>query len=472
MQMAKIGYAGAAAKPRPVPPETLYDLARRFNSVLLTGIATGTIPSNREAQSLSNSLFFAFSPKPFKPDREESIPANKQDLWCLLRPGDYVILSDGVTHHVTTVDRVSRDKDEVVFLDAWPERFFLLKGRNVKGVRAHPLPEGNYTLLTITREELLRVIAGLVTLDDPGLIEHYFSKINPRARFDPSVRVAFGLALLDFGDDRFANEAAPHLEEAAKLAEKARDPKQRARALRGAVLALRLDFYDQRARGGATRAEGITQKLKELVGRGQGEELEPGSTADDYYRLGSAAGRAGDLDAAIRHYGTAIEANPRLEGAYLYRGIAKSKRGDYPGVIVDMTEALKLNRQNEATLQKEIEKQPERGPVQKEDDERAKRSLTFLRVQALENRGRAYLLTKKMMEARSDAHELLQFAPERPEGFALQALCEVAAGHIEYARAYAQEAVHRARGTRLQRAYEAIFRSLLEGDVLPESEPR
>jgi len=50
----------------------------------------------------------------------------------------------------------------------------------------------------------------------------------------------------------------------------------------------------------------------------------------------------GDLKRAIQFYGKAIQLNPNFAHAYLYRGIAKGKRGQYQGAIADCDQAIRL----------------------------------------------------------------------------------------------------------------------------------
>lgn len=55
------------------------------------------------------------------------------DLWHLVEPGDTAFLTDGVTHHVTTV--AQKDDAVIRFADAWPEEFLLLAGGNAIGAQ-------------------------------------------------------------------------------------------------------------------------------------------------------------------------------------------------------------------------------------------------------------------------------------------------------------------------------------------------
>jgi hypothetical protein len=91
-------------------------------------------------------------------------------------------------------------------------------------------------------------------------------------------------------------------------------------------------------------------ELKELWDRYGKESIIGSNRAIDNFRLGKRAGDASDLDSAILFFTRAIERKLDYQEAYLYRGVAKVKKGDATGVVADATEALKLNAQARVTL--------------------------------------------------------------------------------------------------------------------------
>src|SRR5262249_13700808 len=153
------------------------------------------------------------------------------------------------------------------FFDAWPDEIFLRKGQNLAGVEAKLVPDGGGKLIEVTKDEFLQVIRGLITLDDPGFLEWYFA-ISPAARSDPTTHLAFGLALLNFGDDRFIGDAADHLSKSAQIARKVRDTKLEARAVEKTALAFELSYFDLLTRGDEAGAQFVLKRLRDLAGRG------------------------------------------------------------------------------------------------------------------------------------------------------------------------------------------------------------
>ena len=117
---------------------------------------------------MTDSLYFAFRTDQIEMPQPEIIAVPSEDLWCLVRVGDAVLLSDEITHHYTTVGKIDRKDARIYFSDPWSEKSFLLKDKNEAGVAA----ELKGTLIGISRAEFERVIIGVLTLDDLGLLDH------------------------------------------------------------------------------------------------------------------------------------------------------------------------------------------------------------------------------------------------------------------------------------------------------------
>ena len=64
----------------------------------------------------------------------DAIPVPREDLWWLAAPNDLLLVSDRITHHYTTVERVSTASERIYLLDDLPDRIFLKEGLNSAGV--------------------------------------------------------------------------------------------------------------------------------------------------------------------------------------------------------------------------------------------------------------------------------------------------------------------------------------------------
>jgi len=151
------------------------------------------------------------------------VPISKQGFWYLLRPGDAVLLSDGHTAHYSTVYAVDRQFETVDFLDHWPDRIFLLAELNNAGVIAQLITGPQQSkLVRITRNEFEQVILGLSSVDSTDVIDDFF-EIFPDAERNASVRLAFGMQLLEAADAHqptLFEDAVVHLETAYHLTQK------------------------------------------------------------------------------------------------------------------------------------------------------------------------------------------------------------------------------------------------------------
>lgn len=87
----------------------------------------------------------------------------------------------------------------------------------------------------------------------------------------------------------------------------------------------------------------IAKELEDLSKAYGKRVLTQYKTAEDFYRLGNAAGRAERLDDAATLYSWAVKINGDYEEAYLYRGVAFAKQGDLNKAVDDFTKTLSLN---------------------------------------------------------------------------------------------------------------------------------
>ena len=228
-------HASTEKKPRPLPTISLYDHKQRLYATFMS--EEGPIPE---------AVSYVFYADKYRSSPEKAVALPSEHLWWLAAPQDDLLLSDRITHHYTTVAQVDRAEERIYFHDEWPEDFFLLKGRNTIGAAAR-LDKG----LSISKSEFLKAVVGLVTLDTPALIEHYFAAFSERRR-NPDTLLRFGLTLLDAEKESLlALLTSGYLLEALQLAELAGDSKIAALAASKAYVAMVCGAY------GATIARDI-----------------------------------------------------------------------------------------------------------------------------------------------------------------------------------------------------------------------
>lgn len=142
-------------------------------------------------------IFWILYNKRFKLDRPEYIAVNKSFLWDIVRPGDFVELSDRTTSHLTLVFKIDRIKDIIYFIDPWPTMFFLQQGRNAAGVKSKSLSLGiSRKILSINKNEYLKVIRGTLTIGKVEFINKLLASF-PNLKSDPIVQLGIGTSLVN-----------------------------------------------------------------------------------------------------------------------------------------------------------------------------------------------------------------------------------------------------------------------------------
>ena len=129
MLLAGPQYAGHEDNARKLPAWTLPDFRSRSEASLQCAIGSGM-------QNVSDALYFCFYSNRLSSLPHEAISVSKQDLWWLAQRGDSILLSDGIIHHLTSIDKVDNETGRIYFFDPWPDFFFLKEGLNQAGVAA------------------------------------------------------------------------------------------------------------------------------------------------------------------------------------------------------------------------------------------------------------------------------------------------------------------------------------------------
>jgi hypothetical protein len=92
-----VAYEGDLPDARPLPKVSLRDLARKLEDSLRSKQRSGGIPIDPDA------VYFTFHADSAPSQEAEVISLPKSILLCLVRPRDIVLLSDGSTHHITSI---------------------------------------------------------------------------------------------------------------------------------------------------------------------------------------------------------------------------------------------------------------------------------------------------------------------------------------------------------------------------------
>jgi tetratricopeptide (TPR) repeat protein len=396
-----VPHASTDVNPRPMPMKSLHDSRSEGQAVLLLGKA------ERELYQLENLFYFAFLEQGHSNPAPDVISASRDSLWCLVREGDLVLLSDRKTHHSTRVFKVDREAGYIYFVDRWPDVFFLREGLNMMEVAAKAmvpdlgdvrarietrrfpgvdektntawnknelmwlhtsimLGTKSKEVIQIRREDFLRTVYGLMTIDTAELPSHYL-RTNPSAATDPRVSLAFAATLVDAAD-RYAEPALRLNKRAVALAKEIGDANlERLAAARTAYAATLLELRSVELND---KQSVITaQKELEAIYRSfHAAELMKLWDAGELYRAGRAAGAANRLENSISYFDRALELNPQYEEAYFYRGNARfhqvrplmvvrdlagvcAKKRTLEEAIRDLERALSLNQSATTTVQ-------------------------------------------------------------------------------------------------------------------------
>ena len=430
----RIGFEGDEPDARPLPPASLHDLA---------GDLAASMRSNARAGAVirPDAFYFTFYAETAPSRDRDVIPAPKSVLWCLARRGDTVLLSDGQTHHITSVFSINRDSGIIFILDPWPERFFMLAGKNVRGYTARlvdapdplSLSKRVNKLVSIPRDQFLKVLVGLVTLDGPELVD-YFALAHPAAAKSATTSLAFGVGFLHWSDDRFVDRAIPLLRRANEIARANGNKADSAYSANRLHLALLLQYYYRRLEGNQRGAAETMAGLQELWDRYGKDQLFASNRAIDFFRLGLCASTAGDFAGAVNFFTSAIESKADYEEAFLRRAIAYGKQENAPRAVADASEALRLNAIARLALAKQKAARHRRDVIGQQRDAGTEIYLEQWRALALQTRATAYRGLGESGKSLEDARALVAMSPNGALGHFLIGLAQIDAGNAVDAR--------------------------------------
>ena len=398
---AQIPYAGDDPDHRPMPEVSLYDFKKGLylDQNMLT-----------ETWHVPDAMYFAFADKKYRWGMKDVITVPTEQLWGLVMPGDTVLLSDYVTHHYTGIREVDRENDRIYFADQWPDRFFLKAGLNTANVKVDDT-------LGISREEFLRVIVGLVTLDTPDLPLYYINQ-NPEHFDNGELLRRIGLAILDEGRDRLVNIAAQYLARAYDLTQQSTVKSDKQAIAAESYLALCMAIYSNKDEPLADKP--YQDKLKQLLENHTEDDLLNLLKAEDLGRIAFSAGNASQYKDAEKYFNLAVEKYPNHEYNLYLRATIRLINGKNQDAIQDISQSLVANAENKEKTYKSLQARDRRDHFGIGRDNAQISHLEDQYVKSLTIRCTAYINTKQLDLATKDANNIIQQQPNQPEGYLLQ----------------------------------------------------
>ena len=273
--------------------------------------------------------FVLYSEK-LAPDGPEVVPVKNEELWYLLLPGDHVLLTDRVTHHVSTVFSIDHERQFVQFLDPWPEPFFLKDGMNVLGIDAKTVPYGaGNKLMQISQQEFLQVARGIYALRSPNFPNEYF-EMNSRPTCNAEVHNAFGESLIKNPKLPVAQSAESHFREAL---ESNSFQGNKVRLLVNHALAL---YYQSFPETLNKRVEG--QAVLEALSEDYGQEWVDQCTCPKLIaKVAGAKQAAGEMESAVEFADLAFNGDTREPIPFVIWGKINLQAKRYDEVILGTT---------------------------------------------------------------------------------------------------------------------------------------
>ncbi len=352
-----VKHAGNAKRPPKMPKLRLADLVEWMNQ---------SIP---DTPPFHDVLFVGLLNDDAKAESDALFPLSSVELWRTVGVGDVVLLTDSKSAHFTTVFDVDRRSDRILFADGWPSDMFLLPGHNLNGVEAELIPLNDYRsspelsetsqtvfdwydaltesaknspkpnaldeaakqLISISRREFEDVVLGVICLCDTRFVDDVI-QLNPAHRDRSRLWYAMGNALLLDPNDRFVNEATDALERAVKLTSASSDEAVLASRLSLRTYALTLSQY--RLHGGLGDVPRPASQRRLQVAQ---KMLKKDSvySAQQYHRLGIAAQKVQNYDAALEFFNAALGSDHPHDESYIPRAVVLGEQGEHAAAIED-----------------------------------------------------------------------------------------------------------------------------------------
>lgn len=444
MEQTMVKYAGDDEDPRALPVRTLFSVREKMQDAL--DAERGAAP-----HLAAHGVYFAFCHEGVRMPADQVIAVPRQDLWWLAAPGDLLLLSDKVTHHFATMLFAAPDADRLYLVDEWPDRIFLREGFNEENVRATVEPFFASVFESIlpgrqqvglTRDEYLRVIVGLVTLDTPALLDRYLQR-RPALPENAAAMYSLGRNLMTPARDEIARFAAPYFAEAERLAAAGGDAEVERDAAAWSYAAHTISAMGQGRSKDHLAVKPFAEELRRLRARFGEQELLARLDVEVLARLGNAAGHAEQYDAAFRYLDLAVARDPFHDAAHWMRAKVRQYRQDPEGQVADATEALARNAAWIARREAERDGRDPRDRYGRMDDEGRIAGLKSRRWEELLIRSHAFLALDRLDDAQADAEAAIALRPERSASY--KRLAGIAQRKQDFAamRAYLEAALER-----------------------------
>jgi hypothetical protein len=326
-------HAGSDENPRPMEHESLEDLRGECER------ATAPI-----RQTVPDALWLIFWTCGFKVQVDRGLRVPAAHLWWVAQEADTVLLSDGFTHHYTTIGQIDRERETILFLDPWPDEFFLQAGRNVLGIESDGC--------TLARTEFERATVGVLTWDTTKLLDAYFEAF-PDQGDDADQRLRAGYAVMAAGPESLAGYAVKHFFASARIADLGGVDEAALQAIARAWLAAMCGIAA--AVGGGNRAgQALLEQMATMAQqRAPARELIARLTPNELCRLAHNAGQLGHMSMAEATTAAAIAKDPACQEAYRLRARVRSVAA--PALaIADARRALEINASEISRLEQEV----------------------------------------------------------------------------------------------------------------------
>jgi tetratricopeptide (TPR) repeat protein len=391
-------HASDSPNPRPLPQTKLTDLRDRA-------------AWSARGFEVREAVHFAIYGDRYRAAPELAVSVPNDHLWWFVSLGDTVLLSDRVTHHFTSVARVDRASERICFLDPWPDDFLLLRGRNTLGIAAQAEGEKG---LSVSKNEFLRSVVGLVIFDTSSLISGYLDAFLEQ-RSNPEMLVGFGYALLKADDDEVAAEAAAVFAEGFRLANTQERGELAELTASQAYLAATCGRFAAQQKRDGKMLRAMESIVSNVSSKRPLQVLELALSSPELCRMGESAGRAGDLATALRVLDLAVGKDVNNERAYASRAVARAHSGDSAGAAADAARALDLNSAAQARLRDERAAIDPRARWELTWKDGQIRDLIGWRIRELATLAKSNCEVGAFEPARVAARELMELEPDRPE---------------------------------------------------------
>lgn len=266
---------------------------------------------------IENSIVFAFCTNKLEYASSDIIPIRNKVFWDLVRDGDSILISDRNTHHYTTVHSVDTANDLVYLSDPWPNDIFLLPGLNDFGIEA----KIENDLVIITRQEFLRVVIGLLTVDNPSFIEYYLN-YHPEDNTNYKILHSFGQTLLKHGFKDYVLISVQYLQEVIKILDRNNSNINKLVYIQGYAFANEMAIYISAERGRNKDAAKYQKSFIDICNQYGQEEVLHYYNEVDFYRLGILVANQNNYDAAANYFTRSINVKKDYFKSYLYLALA------------------------------------------------------------------------------------------------------------------------------------------------------